>query len=108
MDANDFKDDTIEADTIFQYYDSNVELEDVVGKYSSPIGSNYKHNIRDAYWNTDMSIYSDMVNNMFRNNAVVVNVDGHLGRLPTSYMTVSIDRDEQIIPPGESVELYKD
>lgn len=108
MDANDFKDDTIEADTIFQYYDSNVELEDAVGKYSSPIGSNYKHNIRDAYWNTDMSIYSDMVNNMFRNNAVVVNVDGHLGRLPASYMTVSIDRDEQIIPPGESVELYKD
>lgn len=108
MAKNDFDDNTIQTDTIFQYYNKSMELEGNIGKYSSVKDNIFRHDVRDAYWNTDMAIYHNMVDNMFQNNAVVINVDGRLGRLPASYMTVSIDRDEQVIPPNENPELYQD
>lgn len=48
---------------------------------------------RGTMWNNDFNFYDEMVRNMTKNNALLADVTGRIGRSPGDIMNVLVDRD---------------
>lgn len=103
---NKFFDRTISSDEFIQYINKAPEVDKTEKKYVWALSeSKLDFTVRGTCWNNEFSIYEDMVNNLVRDNALVINCGGDILRRPGDYVSITIDRDLGKLTSEQKAEL---
>lgn len=91
---NTITNQTINYESIFQYYNTTAELNGYKQKFKWPLdGTTLNFLARGSYWNNDFNIYENFYKTLTEDNSLVVNCPGNITRCPGLVVNVGIDRD---------------
>lgn len=65
---------------------------------------------QSSLWNNDYSIYQNMLDNLMKRDALIVNTEGDITHQPGTYMGIVLDRTIEKVPemtPEQKKELYE-
>lgn len=107
LDTNMFTVDTSKSDMTVNYANSKIDASDYEQKFYKLFDSPLTYQNHGAFWNNDQDIYGNLMQSLFLNNALVLDITGEILRKPGSMLVISLDRSMKNVMSEDKKELER-
>lgn len=106
-DTNQFSVDDVQPDTTVNYANKKIEADNYENKFYKMFDTPLTHKNYGTFWNNDQDIYGNLLQSLFLNNAIVLNITGEILRKPGSMLIVALDRSMKNVSSEDKKELER-
>ena len=106
-DTNKFSIDDVKTDTTVNYINEKIDVDNYEKKFYKLFDTSLIYKNYGTFWNNDQDTYGNLLQSLFLNNAIVLNITGEILRKPGSMLVVALDRSMKNVSSEDKKELEK-
>lgn len=107
LETNQFSVESVKSATTVNYANNKIDADSYQSKFYKMFDTRLDHKTYGTFWNNDQDIYGNLLQTLFLNNALVLNMTGEILRKPGSMLVVALDRSMKNVGSEDKKELER-